>query len=152
MAAMELVELSFAELVSHPDFEPLVEEYRRASAHEEFGKPQLSVAAYDTLEESGSLHVVGVADDVGRLHGFLIGIVTPLQHFTHVRLFCVDAIFCDESARHSGMGLRLLRKARATASEQGLHGVLVGAKVGTRAHRLYERIGRAMNTLFLIEP
>lgn len=149
---MELVELSFGELISHPDFDQLIDEYREASAHPEFGQPKFSSQAYDAMQANGVLEVVGVADDKGNLHGFLIAIVSPLQHFAHVRMLCVDAIFCDEQARRSGMGLKLLRRAKRVAKKRECRGVIVGAKVGTRAHKLYERIARPLNTLFLIEP
>lgn len=148
---MELVELSLAELTTHPDWGHMIEEYRQVSLRTDFGAAKPAFGTYDDMERKGALHIVGVADDEGCLHGFMGCFASCSPHFSDMRLLYVDSIFCDETARAAGMGLKLLRAARKQARQLGCRGIVLGAKEGTRAHRLYSLIGRQLSTSFFIE-
>ena len=148
---MDVIKSTLDKLLEHPDFAAVAQAYAAEAGHPEFGDYSISEPFYRTLEERGALVLFAVMDGK-RLRGFLACAASALPHFADVCVLNVDAIYCDDQARRQGMGLRLLREARFEARERGLKGVIVGARVGTRAHKLYGLIGKPMNTLFLLEP
>lgn len=102
---------------------------------------------YRALEASGALRCVGVFDGE-KLIGFANYLLYSLPHFAGKRLASSESIWVDLDYRHQGVGHQLIQALFDFAKEDGVYGLYLGAKLGTRAAEIFSRIAKPMNVLF----
>lgn len=144
---MEIRRVSLDELFAAPNWRELCDGYAAEAANPEFGEWKLNEGMYRSLEASGKLVALGVYEG-DKLVGFIGGAVVPQSHFSDCSVFAVDAAYLAPEHRKAFAGLRMLRLMKVAAKEMGANGIMVGARLGTRAYELYSRIFKPMNTLF----
>lgn len=144
---MEIRSVTFGELIALPEWEALCAEYTEDGGNPEFGCHRVDTVMYFKLEEAGVLKILAGFDG-RRCVGFIGGYLSPQPHFADKPVFAVDALFVDRAHRASGLGLRLISRMKRSAKESGAVGMIFGARIGTKAHKLYSKLFRPMNTLF----
>ena len=144
---MEIRRVTFGELIALPEWEELCAQYAEDGGNPEFGCPRVDVGMYTQLEAAGVLMILAGFDG-RRCAGFIGGFISPQPHFADKPVLAVDALFVDRAHRSSGLGLRLISGMKRIAKDSGAVGMIFGARIGTKAHKLYSRLFRPMNTLF----
>lgn len=102
---------------------------------------------YRLLEASGVLRCVGIFDGE-KLIGFANYTLYSLPHFAGKRLASSESLWLDLDYRHQGVGHQLIQALFDFAKEDGAFGIYLGAKIGTRAAEVFEKIATPMNVLF----
>ena len=131
---------------STPFWKGIVDDYAR-----EVSYPDLPADPnwdrYLELEAAGILRPIGLFDG-DRLVGFATYLLYELPHFKGTRLASCEGIFAEPDVRKRGGGIKLIRALFRAAKEDGAHGIFLGAKAGTAAAKVYERLAEPMNVLF----
>jgi GNAT superfamily N-acetyltransferase len=143
----DVKQIAWAYLVARPEFMPLADAYAKQAGNPEFGQWRINKDWYADLERSGLGQAFGVFED-DKLVGFAYTVLNVQPHFTSITVLAVDAIYVAPDARKKNGGLALLRALKAHAKAMKADGLLLGAKLNTDAHRLYEAVAKPMNTLF----
>ena len=135
------------EVFEAPAFEELMQGYST-----EVVNPDLAVIPdremYERMESLSVLHFVGLFDDDGKLVGVCVYVVSQIPHFKGRNIASVESLWVTPALRPRGWGLRLIHAAKRCAKEDGAMGMFWGAKEGTAAAKLFERIATPMDRLF----
>jgi len=103
--------------------------------------------AYLKLEKSDVLRPIGIFDGE-RLIGFSTYLLYQLPHFAGKCLASCESLWLDLDYRKQGAGMILIKALFEFSKEDGAYGIYLGAKVGSRAAKVYERVAEPMNLLF----
>lgn len=144
--SMEMRPMTVAEFFERPEANDIIAEYTAESGNPDLGSAMPSQQQYEQMESSGILSVLG-AFEGDSLVGFVSVVVTMYPHFGKL-VGSVESIWLRKNKRAGGAGLRLLKAAFANAKERGAVGCYLGARFGSRQHKLYERLFQPMNVLF----
>lgn len=144
--SMEMRPMTVAEFFNRPEANDIIAEYTAESGNPDLGSAMPSQQQYEQMESSGILSVLG-AFEGDSLVGFVSVVVTMYPHFGKL-VGSVESIWLRNDKRAGSAGLRLLKTAFANAKERGAVGCYLGARHGSRQHRLYERLFQPMNVLF----
>lgn len=110
-------------------------------------KPDPDWEQYEQLEAAGVLRPIGVFDG-DRLIGFANYMLYTIPHFAGKRLASSESLWVDKDYRHTGAGRLLISRLFDFAREDGAFGIYLGAKIGTRAAQVFEKIATPMNVLY----
>ena len=110
-------------------------------------KPDPDWDQYERLEAAGVLRPVGLFDGE-RLIGFANYMLYSLPHFAGKKLASSESLWVDLDYRHTGAGRKLIQALFDFAKEDGVFGIYLGAKIGTRAAQVFEKIATPMNVLY----
>lgn len=143
---MEMRPMTVAEFFNRPEANDIIAEYTTESGNPDLGNAMPSQKQYEQMERSEILNVIGAFDE-DSLVGFVTVVVTMYPHFGKL-VGSVESIWLRKDKRAGGAGLRLLKAAFANAKERGAVGCYLGARFGSRQHKLYERLFQPMNVLF----
>ncbi len=102
---------------------------------------------YLALEAAGALRCIGVFDGE-KLIGFANYVLYSLPHFAGKRLASSESVWVDLDYRGQGVGHMLIQALFDYAKEDGVFGMYLGAKIGTRAAKVFEKIATPMNVLY----
>lgn len=145
---MKISKVTFEEMRSTPGFQELCTAYAAEAGHECFGPWVLNEDTYRVLDEQGLLTVF-IATDEDKLVGLCAAIRSTPTHFALARTLIIDAMYAMPGYG-ANAGLGMLRALKRYANEMRMDGLVVEAKLGTRAHALYERIAQELNTVFWV--
>lgn len=146
---MEIKSFTVSEVIQHPDFNAVVEDYTAESGNPDLGPGMPAFDLYKQLESAG-LFRVECAVDGDRLVGMVTVLVTVYPHFGK-KVASVESLWLSKGYRKGPAGLKLIRRAQVMAKEMGAVGAYFGAREGSRLARLYERIFTPMNRLFWVK-
>lgn len=134
-------EVTIDQLLAHPEFGDLIQEYAEESSIEGMPHPIYKLEAYRGYEELGLIHIFEAVRD-GALVGFITVIAPVLPHYS-LPVAVVESFFVGSKNRAGGPGLRLLAAAEQQALEVGSPGLLVSAPFRGRLHELLPKCGYA---------
>lgn len=135
--------ISCREVFAHPT---LIDAYGKDVNYPDLpGDPD--EARYCALEDAGTMRTLGVFVD-GVLAGFASYFVYSIPHFKDRTLSTCESIYVEPAYRSKGAGAALIRALLKAAKADGAYGIYLGARVGTDAARVFERIATPMNVLF----
>ena len=148
---MIMTNVSFAsadELLRHPGFLPMVEEYAQESATRGMPKPNFAKEMYIGMESMGILKCIQAVDGE-KLIGFMVLIATVIPHYSRVAV-TTESLFVIEEYRKTGAGLRMIRLAETFGRSIGAAGIFLSAPEGGKLAAVAPRIGyqHASNVFF----
>lgn len=146
---MEIKSFTVSEVIQHPDFNAVVEDYTAESGNPDLGPGMPALDLYKQLESAG-LFRVECAVDGDRLVGMVTVLVTVYPHFGK-KVASIESLWLSKDYRKGPAGLKLIRRAQVMAKEMGAVGAYFGAREGSRLAQLYERIFTPMNRLFWVK-
>lgn len=149
MSCFEIRSATVSDVMDHPRFGPLIEQYAKECANPAMGAPAPNREQYETLAEMGMLHALG-AYDGEELVGFISYLLTPMTHFSACAA-TTESLFLSPEYRRGLLGVRLIKAALNQAVSQGAKGLYVTAPAGSQL----ERLARVMklkhtNTVFFV--
>jgi GNAT superfamily N-acetyltransferase len=123
-----------AEVQKAPNIAALLEEYGAESSIGGIGPQSAQFETYAQWEAIGILRMLG-AFRQDELVGLVIVLCSVLPHYGK-KVATTESFFVTQSARKSGVGLRLLREAERVARDWGAVGFLVSAPVGGQLEKV----------------
>lgn len=136
------------EAFSRPEWPALEKAYGEEILYEDL-PPAPDRRMYELLEAQGILRPVGLFEGE-ELIGFAAYITTVLPHFGGGRVLATcESIWLREDRREgTGAGSLLLKTLFSCAKDDGAYGMYLGAKIGTQADKIFDRIAKPVNTLY----
>ena len=152
---MEIKKISMCETWEAANWSEILAEYVSEASIEGLPNPTPNIELYRRYE------ALGVLDAFGAFIGdTLIGYITLLEipgtHYDIATLFSTESFFVLKAHRHTGAGLRLLKKVEEVARSRNAGGLLVSARSHTNlatvlAHKDYKETNRVFFKKFANE-
>lgn len=137
--------VSLSDLRSFPGFKDVVSAYADEIRYEVAAAPDFG--AYERMEAAGTLGIVAAVAD-GSCVGFASYVRYTLPHFGDALFASMESLYLLPAARQLGGGLKLVHALWDCAREDGCQGIYMGAPIGSKASKLFNRVAKPTNVLF----
>ncbi len=135
---MKIIPCTALEIINHPSFEALREEYIEECANAKLPKPQEKIEIYKTLDACGHLYGFAAFHDTTLL-GFVFVLAPTMPHYGRL-IAVVDSIFVAKKYRKSGAGLKLIRQAEQCAMSIGSPALIISVPLNGDLDKLLPRL------------
>lgn len=136
---LEIKKMTFSEISSLPEFKQLTDEYSEGVYNVDVPKGKVDYDTYRKYEAVDILRVYGGFLD-SKLIGFLFLVVMLYPHRSF-KMTVQECVFVTAAQRHTGMGLRLIKKAEEVAEETESFGNIFYTPVGHILDDTLPRLG-----------
>lgn len=140
---------TIAEIFDNSEFAHQADTYYAESGVEQYGRACPDRHAYEQLEEQGDIRTL-VATVDGRIVGFAVILRSYHYHYSKP-LAALETLWLDPDHRQSGIGLRLIYRAKEMAADMGYDLMTASAPAGSRLAYVYSRLGTKTDEDFIFE-
>jgi predicted GNAT superfamily acetyltransferase len=113
------------------------------------GTPNPSIEAYKAMEHAATVIALGAFDNEVMV-GYIV-MFTGEHHHYGTPFAQHDVLFVRDDMRDTGLGLRLIRNARALSKERGAQFIAWHAKPGSALAQILEKQGCTLEDAIYIE-
>lgn len=136
-----------AEVMQHPDFPALAQEY--ISESWPYGTPaNPRIDAYEQLLREKKIAALKATDNEGHLLGF-VSIALGFFYHADSPTATIEGIFVTKEARKKCVSALLMKRAKALAREYGAAFLFLSALPGTAADRVFAKRFQCVAHLYL---
>ncbi len=135
---MEIISCTALDIINHPSFEALREEYIEECANAKLPKPKEKIEIYKALDNCGHLYGFAALKQ-DELLGFVFILAPTMPHYGRL-IAVVDSIFVAKKHRNSGAGLRLIRRAEQCARDLSSPALIISVPINGDLDKLLPRL------------
>jgi GNAT superfamily N-acetyltransferase len=149
MPGLLIRQVSYAEILSTPNAQDLLEQYAQECSIPEIGRANPQAEMYRQMEATGMFQAFGLFY-AEQLRGFASLLCYTLPHYGR-KIANVESLFITQKHRKNGAGNLLMNAVEQYAKDNGCEVILYNARAGSQLEKLLSllRPYQRTNSVFL---